>query len=157
MTLPRRQLVSIGQRRNTRPVEYSCSNCQGVYTKTTEVNAWWAAQRDSCPHCSQLQYPTIDIEAPLNAMELDPNIFPLYVSAGAENGGDSCVTPLSQQLLSPSPHMTPNLGQRLGPSYQPPTSPSPSAGDQLVEGKASSRTLRNKDAAQLIVLMAHAR
>jgi hypothetical protein len=49
-------------------------------------NPWWAVYTHECPHCHALQVPRIDINAPTNAVSLDPNVTALYT----EDGGINC-------------------------------------------------------------------
>lgn len=57
---------------------YSCSICNEPYHQIVNENPWWAVYVHDCPKCHQSQVPRIDITAPNNAIELDPNVMALY-------------------------------------------------------------------------------
>jgi hypothetical protein len=52
-------------------------------------NPWWAVYTHECPHCHALQVPRIDINAPTNAVSLDPNVTALYTEGGDINCEES--------------------------------------------------------------------
>merc|ERR1711998_46795 len=75
--------------RNPRNVDYQCSCCSNTYPMTVQENPWWAVFIHECPHCKSNQVPRFDINAPNNAIELDPNIVALY-GEGVDDD-DDCV------------------------------------------------------------------
>lgn len=156
-----RQLVSFGQRSSMRPVQYTCSLCDETYQRMTSDNAWWSVQCEQCPICFETQYPYIDIDEPLNAMELDPNAAVVY-SEGSANVGQEAITAMLG-LEGGSFRRTPaiqNCTVHDHSDAMTPTSNIIASLDaetgQWFDG-ATSRTLRSKDAAQLLQLMRHAR
>jgi DNA-directed RNA polymerase subunit RPC12/RpoP len=54
-------------------VVYQCSACYNSYKKTIVGNSWYALDKHECPHCHAQQIPSLDIDSPANARELDPN------------------------------------------------------------------------------------
>ena len=55
-----------------------------------QENPWWAVYTHSCPHCSSLQVPRIDIELPVNALELNPALAVLY--------GQDCISEIDTDM-----------------------------------------------------------
>lgn len=71
--------VSIEQsRRKPFAANFRCSLCRRTYLNTVYDNPWYVNVREQCPHCKECQMPTIDIDVPINARELDPNVESFY-------------------------------------------------------------------------------
>lgn len=64
--------------RKPRAAEYLCSKCNEPYHQIVEDNAWWAVYVQECPTCHAYQIPRIDINVETNAIETDPNMTALY-------------------------------------------------------------------------------
>ena len=165
-TIPRR-LVKLGPRRTPRPVEYTCSSCTDTYIKVTEVNAWWSTDRDICPHCKQRQYPVIDIETPLNAMELDP--FSRAIFQDGEECGSALNTDTDRNTSCHTPHplplmvhdrdtttITPDLNQRVSSAVAWPVERLRLCELTDCTGKLPDDT-NSSYAKKLFILMSHAR
>jgi hypothetical protein len=76
--------------RKSRTADYTCSLCSEPYQVVVPENPWWAVYTHECPKCKQKQIPRIDINAPANAVELDPNVVALY-GEGVEDSDDEGV------------------------------------------------------------------
>ena len=72
--------------RKPRSAEYTCTACLEKYRVLVSDNPWWAVVRQECPKCQAVQIPRIDIVAPVNSIEHDPNVQALY----GEGVEDSC-------------------------------------------------------------------
>jgi len=72
--------------RKPRSAEYTCTACFDKYRIQVSDNPWWAVLRQECPKCLAVQIPRIDIAAPVNSIEHDPNVQALY----GEGVEDSC-------------------------------------------------------------------
>ena len=48
--------------------EYRCSACGDGYSKRSHHNPWWALVQHECPKCGKIQFPSINIAAPANAI-----------------------------------------------------------------------------------------
>lgn len=59
-------------------VAFHCSRCRKPYYSIMHENPWYTVYKHTCPHCHQLQVPTFDINLPINARELDPNVEYFY-------------------------------------------------------------------------------
>lgn len=103
-------------------------------------------QRDVCPACGEEQYPFIDIEAPINAMELDPNISMIY-----SEGTDVDSRALNTIVFGQSPGAPMEAGLEVSLAAG-----SPPAYRQCFDGSPLS-TLSSMDAAKLLALFCHAR
>jgi hypothetical protein len=55
-------------------VYFYCSCCFKGYHSIVYSNPWYSIHRQSCPHCRKEQIPMLDINLPINARELDPNM-----------------------------------------------------------------------------------
>jgi hypothetical protein len=55
-------------------VYFYCSCCFKGYHSIVYSNPWYCIHRQSCPHCGKEQIPMLDINLPINARELDPNM-----------------------------------------------------------------------------------
>jgi hypothetical protein len=55
-------------------VYFYCSCCYKGYHCIVYSNPWYSVHRQSCPHCGKEQIPMLDINLPINARELDPNM-----------------------------------------------------------------------------------
>jgi hypothetical protein len=55
-------------------VYFYCSCCFKGYHSIVYSNPWYSVHRQSCPQCGKEQIPMLDINLPINARELDPNM-----------------------------------------------------------------------------------
>jgi hypothetical protein len=54
-------------------VVYQCTCCFQSYNKVVVGNSWYSLDKHECPNCHSIQIPSLDIDSPENARELDPN------------------------------------------------------------------------------------
>lgn len=59
-------------------VAFHCSCCRLPYYCVMQENPWYGVYHQTCPHCQKSQIPTLDINLPINARELDPNVEYFY-------------------------------------------------------------------------------
>lgn len=134
---------------STRNVEYICALCNETYRAECTANPWWALTQEPCLKCSKTQIPRIDISAPANTIEYHPA---LLAHADENNDGDSDARNNASSVASGGMHM--DVGNRGG--YD-----SGSDSDDSEPGEDFGKVyagpkLESANAAQLLVLMAHA-
>lgn len=57
---------------------FHCYYCRQPYYCKVYENPWYVVPKHVCPYCTKEQIPTFDINLPINARELDPNVEYFY-------------------------------------------------------------------------------
>ncbi len=148
--------------KQSREVEYQCSSCTESYVMATGNNPWWALEQQACPKCHKLQIPRVDITLPANTMDYHPALLAEEgddddddeAGGGAGGSGGSFGAAMAAAALvddfsrvgSVDGEEEAGFGVGVGAGVGP--------GEEAEEEGA---TLTPQQAAQLLVLMEHAR
>ena len=130
--------------RKPRPADYTCAACCEPYHVTAVLNPWWATVPQQCPKCSAIQVPRFDITAPINSIGNDPNALALFGEGVEDSGEEDSEESDDDGFGGPGGSETDELDECAEAAKAP-------------EAFNQEGLLRHTEAAQLLLLMCHAR
>lgn len=131
--------------RKPRTAEFTCSSCSEQYRTTVSDNPWWSVQRQDCPKCHASQIPRIDIIAPINSIEHDPNVQALFGEGVEDSGDEECDDGSDDEdMKEEDGTAAPVLDETVEPESE-------------RECFGGEGLFQHEEAAKLLILMCHAR